>query len=141
VSEHQAEPLPERGEGGRFLPRTEGPQRTAERERLAQAIERRRAAVEERDRTAAAIERAVTRRLDTANTRRRAEAELATAKAAEGRWLANAMLVDDVPSVSPVKAAEAKLADIEGQHVALTAAEATLREQLVQAEHEFEWAV
>ena len=33
------QPLPERGEGGRFLPRAEAPQRSQERQRLAEAIE------------------------------------------------------------------------------------------------------
>jgi hypothetical protein len=45
MSEHQAEPLPERGENGRFLPRPPGgsalgPGRSPERQKLAEAIER-----------------------------------------------------------------------------------------------------
>jgi hypothetical protein len=34
----EAQPLPERGEGGRFLPRAEAPQRSQERQKLAAAI-------------------------------------------------------------------------------------------------------
>lgn len=139
MSEVQPTPSPSppaRGPGGRFLPRDPPPERQA----LAAAITRHRAAREDHARTGEAIARAGLRRLDAAAAGVRAETALAKAKAGEGETLVAALLADAEPGSSPVREAEAALTAAQEQHAALGGAEQALRERLAETEREVERA-
>jgi hypothetical protein len=120
--------MPARGAGERFLPRVP-PERSPERTALREAIERHAAAVEQRDRTTAALARAREMRFRSYDAERSARAALTEAKAHEGARFPAELL-----------AAEEALASVAVQRGAAHLAEETLQQYAAEASSAVDWA-
>jgi len=116
------QPLPERGEGGRFLPRAEAPQRSQERQRLAEAIEHLGAARRRLARAREAFTRLNLYGPDSPDrVKERAERALAEARERAPHLMVAQLLGDSPEPALSVEAAE------EALRVAAQAAEAAAR--------------
>jgi hypothetical protein len=116
------------------------PPRSPERSALAEAIARRSTAEERLQRIETALARAGEMGRETFRAEDRAAAALADARQAEPHFMADALLADREPGVSPLRAAEAALVDVREQREAARNAEAVLREQLNQERTAVEYA-
>jgi hypothetical protein len=111
VAEHaRSDGLPERGERGRFLPRAEGPQRTPERQKLAEAIEHHARAVERLERAREAWSRLRLDEAGAAREKERAEQELAAIRERAPQMMVARLLRGQTEDVVSVEDATAALA-------------------------------
>ena len=115
MSEHELEPPlapsgPERGAGGRFLPRATPSERTPERQRLAEAIEHHDRAIGRLARVREAFGRLRLDEAGASHEKARAEQDLAAIQERAPRMLVARLLGGQTEDAGAVEAAEAALA-------------------------------